>query len=404
MTKILQVCVDGNMGSTGRIAETIGKLAISHGWESYIAHGRFKRPSESHIIQIGSRFDVFMHGIQTRLFDRNGLGSRQATLKFVERIKAIRPDLIHLHHLHGYYINIKILFNYLAQESIPVVWTFHDCWSITGHCTHFDFVGCEKWKSECNNCPQIKEYPASIFVDRSKKNFYLKKTLFTSVKNLTIVSVSNWLNNIVGVSFLEHKSRLVIYNGIDIDLFSPKSDKSIRLKYQLENKFMIFGVARPWNKRKGLNDFIALSKKIKGDTIIVLVGLNDNQINTLPKNIIGLPGTENQSELSNFYDSADLYMNLSVQETFGLTTAEALACGTPAVVYNATACPEIIDEYTGIVVRKNDINGLLDSIETIKKNGKASYSIACRERAVKLFNKNDRFMEYISLYEKMLEK
>jgi putative colanic acid biosynthesis glycosyltransferase len=402
MPKIIQITIDGNMGSTGRIAEAIGNLAIRRGWDSYIAHGRYTRPSESKIIKIGSDIDVWAHGLQTRLFDRHGLGSKLATIRFINQVKEIKPDVIHLHNIHGYYINMDILFKYLSSASIPVIWTFHDCWSVTGHCSHFDFAGCNKWKTECHHCPQIKEYPASYFLDRSKENFKLKKELFTSVPGITVVSVSNWLNSIVAESFMSSAARQVIYNGIDIDIFTPEADRhKVKEKLNIIGKFIILGVAGIWPKQKGLDDFIRLSKKIGKNDIIVLVGLDDSQINNLPSNIIGIKRTESQLELKDLYASADVYVNLSVEETFGLTTAEALSCGTPAIVYNATACPELVDGKTGLVVEKKDINGVLLAIETVRKNSKMYYSAACRSRAVKYFNKDERFNEYIDLYEKV---
>ena len=405
MPTILQITIDGNTASTGRIAEAIGKLAIERGWDSYIAHGRFTRSSESQIIKIGTNFDIFLHGLQTRLFDRHGLGSRNATLKLVEKIKAIKPDIIHLHSLHGYYINYKVLFKYLTNASIPVLWTFHDCWSMTGHCSNSDFVGCDRWKTQCHHCPQKTDYPASLFIDRSRGNFNLKKRLFSSVANMTVVSVSKWLNGIVQDSFLGEFPRQVIYNGVDIDIFTPIADhKKVKAKWEIGDGFMILGVAGVWQERKGLYDFIKLSKEIDKNDVIVLVGLNKSQFKALPSNIIGIVHTENQQELKDLYATADVFLNLSVEETFGLPTAEALACGTPAVVYNATACSEVIDRETGIVVNKNDINGLLDAIKMIRKNGKEFYSGACRARAVKYFNKNERFAEYVDLYEKLLIK
>jgi glycosyltransferase involved in cell wall biosynthesis len=264
-------------------------------------------------------------------------------------------------------------------------------------------VECNKWKTECNHCPQRKEYPVSIFIDRSRKNYILKKKLFTSVPNMTVVSVSNWLNNVVRDSFLGNSNLQVMYNGIDIDVFTPTADRlKVREKLNKADGFMLLGVATPWSKRKGLNDFIELSKSIDNTDFIVLVGLNESQIKELPPNIIGITHTENQHELKDLYATADVFLNLSVEETFGLTTAEALSCGTPAVVYNATACPEIIDIDTGIVVPKNDITSLLNAIETIKKKGKEFYSEACRKRAVNYFNKKERFQEYIDLYEKSI--
>jgi glycosyltransferase involved in cell wall biosynthesis len=403
MPSVLQICVEGNVGSTGKIAEAIGQLAISKGWKSYIAHGRFSRSSKSEIIKIGNNFDVFFHGIRTRLFDQHCLGSKTVTEQLIRKINIINPDIIHLHHLHGYYINIEVLFNYLKKKSTPVIWTFHDCWSITGHCCHFDFVGCNKWKNECFACPQKKEYPSSYLFDRSRKNFLQKRVLFTSLSNITIVAVSNWLKEVVGESFMKETPTTVIYNGININSFYPNGDtNSVRDKFHVGNRYLLLGVANTWGIRKGYYDFIELSKEISEDTIIILVGLNRNQIKNLPSNIIGITRTENLNELRELYQAADIYINLSVEETFGLTTAEALACGTPAIVYNATACPEVIDEKTGIVVEKNNIKEVVNAIETIKRKGKAYYSAACRERALHKFNQTLQFEEYLKLYQNLI--
>ncbi len=402
MPIILQICVEGNTGSTGRLAESIGKKTISHGWESYIAHGRFSRPSQSRIIKIGTNYDVFIHGLQTRFFDRHGLASKRATTKLISRIKEINPDIIHLHHLHGYYINIKILFEFLGKRDTPVIWTFHDCWSFTGHCVHFDFVGCEKWQTECYNCPQKNEYPASLFIDRSRKNFYLKKALFISIKNMTIVPVSGWLSDVVSRSFMGKIPRVVINNGIDLRIFNEDKDtESLRQKYSLDSKFVILGVANPWTRKKGFYDFIELSTMLNDDMVIIMVGLNKSQLKNLPANIIGITRTENQQELKKLYSISDIFLNLSVEETFGLTTVESLACGTPAIVFNATACPETVDENTGFVIEKGNIKGVLDSIISVKKTGKEKFSKACRDRANKFYNIDDRLADYYNLYKEI---
>jgi putative colanic acid biosynthesis glycosyltransferase len=405
MPVLFQICVEGNTGSTGRMAEGLGIFAMQNGWESIIANGRFTRPSKSTLLRIGTDWEVFLHGLQTRFFDRHCLGSKWATKRLVKKIEKLRPDVIHLHHLHGYYINIEILFNYLAFADIPVVWTFHDCWSVTGHCTFFDFIGCDKWERECNNCPQKKNYPGSYLVDRSRKNYYLKKALFNSVKRTTIVSVSKWMDSIVKKSFLMNISSKVIYNGIDISLFKQNNsttDSEIRTRFEINDKFMILGVASPWSDRKGLSDFVELSKLLTNNDIILLVGLDENQISKLPSNIVGIAKTENQQELIDIYSAADLFLNLSVEESFGLTTVEALACGTPAIVYDTTACPELIDEQTGSIVRKKDIKGVLEVINRFKNIDKNLFSEACRSRAVRLYNKEERYAEYFELYKKII--
>lgn len=405
MPTIFQICVEGNTGSTGRIAEEIGILAIQKGWNSYIAYGRFTRPSKSNLIRIGTDWDVFLHGMETRLFDRHCLGSKTATQNLINQIKEIKPDIIQLHHLHGYYINIEILFDFLVSASIPVIWTFHDCWSITGHCAYFDFAECDKWKTECNKCPEKREYPASLLIDRSTKNYYLKKVLFTSVKKMVVVPVSDWLKNIVLESFMQDIPIQTIHNGIDISDFKPQNNGSeIRAKHEINKKFMLLGVASPWTRRKGLNDFIQLSKLLNEDEIIVLVGLNKSQIQHLPQNIIGLTKTENRQELIDLYSASDLFINPTWEDNFPTTNLESLACGTPLVTYRTGGSIEAVSSDTGYIIEKGDILELIKVIRNIKEKGKHSFSVACRKRAVEFFNKDDRFKEYLDLYLTILRK
>lgn len=401
--KLLQICNEGNTGSVGTIAESLGTFVIEKGWESYIAFARFERGSNSKLIRIGSELDVITHGIESRIFDNDGFCSRNATKRLINKIEDIKPDLIHLHHLHGYFINVEILFNFLLHSNIPVVWTFHDCWSFTGHCTYFDYVDCDKWKSHCNSCPQKHEYPKSIFLDNSKNNFSKKRKLFTSISRMTVVSVSNWLDKLVEQSFFKDSNHLCIYNGIDLELFKPINNSDvIKNKYNINKKFVILGVATTWDRRKGLNDFIELSKYIKNEEIIVLVGLSKEQRRILPSNVLGLPRTENRIELAHLFAASDVFLNLSTEETFGLTTAEALASGTPAIVYNKTASPELVNSKTGFVVEKNDYLSIIEAIDEIKKNKKEFYKSNCRLRAFKLFNSKDIYNSYFELYNNMI--
>jgi glycosyltransferase involved in cell wall biosynthesis len=297
---------------------------------------------------------------------------------------------------------MEVLFHYLKKVNIPVVWTFHDCWPITGHCSHFTFVGCEKWKTQCYNCPQKTGYPASYLIDRSKKNFILKKELFNSLSNLTLVPVSQWLSGILKESFLQNYPIKVINNGVNTEVFRPSEVSDFRNKHGLIDKFVLIGVATSWGERKGLNDFIELSKLLDSDFQIVLVGLTKKQIELLPKNILGIERTESVDALADIYASADIVLNLSYEETFGLTTVEGFACGTPGIVYNATASPELIEESTGVVVEQGNMNKLVEAIYTIKNNGKQYYSDACVNRAHRLYKKEDRYREYIDLYEGLI--
>jgi putative colanic acid biosynthesis glycosyltransferase len=404
MIKILQISVEGNRGSVGTMAEAIGSLIRQQGWESYIAFGRYPRPSKSQLIRIGSSFDVLMHGLKTRLFDASGLGSKKATHKLISQIKEIRPDVIHLHHLHGYFININILFEYLSLVNVPIIWTFHDCWAFTGHCTHFDFVGCEKWQIECHTCEQKMEYPKSLLYDRSKKNFLIKKKIFNSVNNLTIVPVSNWLEEKAKLSFLNKYPFKVVKNGVDLGLFYPKNSKSaINDLYKLNNRFIILGVANTWGERKGLEEFLILDKYLnKREFVIILVGLSNNQLKKIPGSIVGIQRTENVNQLADLYSAADVFMNPTFEDTYPTTNLESISCGTPVITYETGGSVESVNERTGIIVTKGNTLGLLNAIIEIKNNGKSFYEQKCRKYAEENFNMTDRFNDYIELYKRLI--
>lgn len=399
---VLQINTVINSGSTGRIAEEIGQKILDLGWESYIAYGRNDRPSKSQKIKIGTPYSIMVHGIETRLFDRHGFASKNATRELVKRIEEIKPDIIHLHNLHGYYLNIEILFKYLEVIKKPIVWTLHDCWPITGHCTHFTFVNCNKWQQQCHHCPQKKEYPASFFGDQSFVNHNQKKQLFTSVNNMTIVAVSAWMERIIKKSYLGIFPILKIHNGIDLEVFKPiAGEKTLQIQ-KLENKFIILGLASVWNTKKGLYDFIKLNEFLKEGEIIILVGLSESQIKQLPKNMVGISRTENVEQLAELYSSADVFINLTWEDNFPTTNLEALACGTPVITYNTGGCPEAVTPETGFIVKQGDLCNIRNLIDTIKQKSKSYYSPACRQRAVDYFNKEERYNEYINIYKSLV--
>lgn len=404
MVKIFQISSEVNSGSVGRIAEQIGEAVLNEGWQSYIAYARDHQPSSSKLIKIGNKFDLINHVIYTRLTDRHGFASKHATTNLINEIKKINPDLVQLQHLHGYFINIKMLCEYLSKANIPVVWTFHDCWAFTGHCAYYDFANCQKWQKQCCNCPQIQEYPKS-FIDRSFNNFNDKKQLFNSISNLTIVPVSNWLGDEIRKSFLKTKNIEVIHNGINLKIFYPRSEINwIIEKYQLKDKFIILGVANPWSDRKGLKYFIELSKILSIEKQIVLIGLTKRQISKLPNNIIGVERTESADELAEFYSISDVFLNPTLEEALGMTNIEALACGTPVITFKSGGSPETIDNDTGLVVSKGNIQELKNAIEIVQQNSKNFYTNKCISRVHNLFNKELNFVKYIDLYKKLLIK
>lgn len=403
---LLQIDSCLNMLSTGRITESIGKLAIQRGWDCYIVHGaRFVRQGSCmHAIQSDSKIGEYLHFAESYLLDRHGLASRTTTKRIVEEIKRINPDVIQLHCVHGYYLNYRILFEYLNSTTIPVVWTFHDCWAFTGHCAHFVSVDCKKWRNEgCHDCELINDYPKTL-VDCTIRNFNLKRQLFKNNKNLQIVTVSKWLEILTRQSFLCDKPIQTIYNGVDTCVFCPKDTKSLKEKLGLVEKKILLAAATAWTTQKGFWDYVKLSKVLPENVVIILIGLDEEQIKLLPSNMIGLRRTESSEKLAEYYSMADIVLNLSYAETFGLTTAEGLACGTPGIVYNTTASPELISENVGIIVDQGDVSKVLDAVKEILKNGKIRYSQSCRERAVTLYDKNRRYAEYLQLYDSIIKK
>ena len=399
MPTILQVNATANWGSTGRIAEQINKLCQEKGWDCYIAYGRYSNLSQSTLMRVGSKIGVILHYLENRIFDNEGLASRLATMRLIKEIKRVSPDIIHLHNIHDHWLNYKLLFEYLNTVHIPVVWTLHDCWAFTGGCAHYTYQQCGAWQEECDKCPQRRS-----IIDRTKQQFLTKRNLFSANKNLHIVTVSKWLEQEVRHSFLSRHPLMTIYNGIDLSVFASNLNEDIIKSYKLEGKKILLALATSWSKRKGLEDYIALSKLLPENYVIMLVGLSEKMIKELHKNMLGIPRTSNLGELVSLYSCADVLLNLSYEETFGLTTVEAFACGTPAIVYDSTASPELVTPETGFVIEPGNIKAVLSAIENVISRGKSFYQQPCRSRAEEMFDKNKTFANYMNLYNQLISK
>ena len=340
------------VGSTGRIAAEKCRELMREGHDCCIAYGREKANCDDvPTYQIGTGLDFRLHGVLNRLTDRHGCYSRRATAAFLQWVREYDPDVIWLHNVHGYYLNLTLLFSYLRTCGKAIYWTLHDCWAFTGHCAYFDYVGCDRWKTGCHHCPQKKAYPASLLADGSRKNYEMKKTIFTGIPNLTLIVPSHWLAGRVKQSFLKDYPVEVCYNTVDREIFRPRPS-NFREKHGLEGKKILLGVANVWEPRKGLRDFLALAPMLDDRFRIVLVGLSPEQLKTLPEGILGLPRTKNAVELAQIYTAADVYLNPSVEETFGMTALEAQYCGTKSVVYEDTACEEVALKFGGMVCKR----------------------------------------------------
>ena len=363
MKKLIQINSVCN-GSTGKIMGDIQREALHNGYETISIYGRRKGYQDIKCIKVGGPLSFFNHILLTTILDMHGLGSYFKTKKIVKILRKENPDIIHLHNIHGYYLNYPLLFKFLKEEfKGKVFWTLHDCWPFTGHCPYFSMINCNKWKHICNHCPQKRNYPISWFRDRSSKNYTMKKKWFTGLKNLTIITPSQWLENLVKESFLKDYKIVTINNGIDLDIFHHVEDNSIKIKYGIPlDKKILLGVANIWEERKGLKDFIELSKKVSKDYQIVLVGVTKKQMKKLPPNIMGIKRTENQLDLVKLYSSAEFFINPTYEDNYPTVNLEALACNTKVITYDTGGSKEQINDSCGVIIKKGTLEQNIDSI------------------------------------------
>lgn len=391
--KVLMINSVCGIRSTGRICTDLAVALDEQGYEVKIAYGREEVPKQfqKYAVRIGTDRDVKLHGLKARLFDGAGFGSKSATIKFIRWVKGYDPDVIHLHNIHGYYVNIEILFDYLRTCGKKIIWTLHDCWAFTGHCAHFDYANCNKWKTRCFSCTEISNYPKSL-CDHSARNYDVKKKSFTGIENMIIVTPSKWLEILVRQSFLKEYSVKTIANGIDLNIFKPTIG-SFRQMYHLENKKIVLGVASAWSAKKGVHDFKKLSNMLDDSYQIVLVGLTEKQCAELPKSILGMTRTNNATELAELYTTANVFANPTYEDTYPTVNIEAQACGTPVVTYQTGGSPETLLPNCGICVQRGDVYKFKNAIENMCSQGKAFVY----DRS--FFDKKICYKAYLSLYD-----
>lgn len=353
--KVLMINVVCGIRSTGRICTDIAEKLTAEGHEVKIAYGREEVPKQykKYAVKIGNKWDQRLHGFRTRILDEHGFGSKKVTKDFLKWADEYNPDMLWLHNIHGYYINIELLFDWIKKRpEMQVKWTLHDCWAFTGHCSHFMVAQCNQWENQCFRCVEKKSYPSSIMRDNCKNNYNRKKAAFTGVNNMTIITPSQWLADLVKRSFLSGYQNEVCYNTIDTNVFKP-APSDFRNNYGLQNKKIILGVASVWNERKGLYDFVELSKLLDDDYIIVLVGLDEKQAKQMPDKILCINRTNSSSELAEIYTAADVFVNPTYEDNYPTVNLEAIACGTPVVTYNTGGSGESAKKYGKVVMEKN---------------------------------------------------
>lgn len=388
-------------GSTGRIATDIAQYATAQGAETIIGFGAGSVPqgAETYALRIGGPVGRKWHGALRKLLDAEGYGSILATKRLIHFLQQYQPDVIHLHNLHGCYVNHKLFFRYLQQSGIPVVWTLHDCWAFTGHCAYFDRVGCDRWKTGCFRCPQKGEYPACIGIGGSKRNYTRKHNLFPSLPNLTLVAPCAWLQKITAESFFRNVPCRVIYNGVDRNRFYPvKSD--LREQYGIGDKLLILAVASEWEERKGIRLLPELAGKLGERCQLVVIGVTPEQRKALPASILGIQKTANVRELAAWYTVADCLANPTLEDNMPMVNLESFACGTPVVAFDTGGCAEAIPDTCGTVTPKGDVDAMADAIHNIARK-KAAFSQACFSQA-ECFDAEASAKAYWDLYQEVL--
>lgn len=393
--KIAQINTVCGNGSVGRITVDIYHALKRAGHEGKIYYGRRTAPEAVEAECFGTAPDMGSHVLSTFFKGTHGFSSAKQTKRLIEALKTYDPDLIHLHNVHGFYLNVEILFDYLKQCGKPIIWTLHDCWAFTGHCAYFDYVHCEKWKEQCEHCPQYRNsYPYALFKDGSRENFERKRKAFQGVKGLTIVTPSKWLAGLVKDSYLKEYPVKVIPNGIDLEKFMP-------MPKDQQKRYQILGVANVWDRRKGLDYLKELAKRLDPEKYeVVAVGVSKKQLKELPDGMKGILHTKDVQELAELYSDASVYVNPTLEDNFPTTNLEALACGTPVVTFATGGSVESIDDSCGRIVPQKDMDSLYRAVTELSEC-KENMQEACRKRAL-AYNKYDRFGEYLKLYEESI--
>lgn len=393
--KVLQISTVCGSGSVGRITADIYHTLKKQGEECLIAYGRRSAPQDVDAFCFGSPVSMGMHVLSTFFKGEHGFASASATRRLIRKIEEWDPDVIQLHNIHGFVLQVELLFSYLKKAGKPVVWTLHDCWSYTGHCAFYDYHGCSSWQDGCLHCTEYqKTYPYALFKNNTVRNYQRKKEAFTGVPNLTVVTPSYWLAEEVKRSYLKEYPIKVIPNGVDQTIFCPRKE-TLREQWHLEGKFVILGVANVWERRKGLPYFCQLAEQLPESMKIVLIGLDKKQIRSLPSQIIGIERTESAAELAAYYSMADVFVNATLEDNFPTTNLEALSCGTPVITFATGGSPESLDDSCGRIVKKGDQDALMQAI--LEEAAHPKKQEDCLTRAAQ-YEKNGRFQEYTAFY------
>ena len=399
--KLLQINAVYGIGSTGHIVRDISIKAEESGIDSFVAYSVAREKPEKGYL-IGNTADKKVHALLSRVSGKQAFFSARATKRLVKYIDTIKPDIVHLHNLHSNYISLPVLLSELAERKIKVMLTQHDCWFFTGNCFHFSAIGCEKWEAGCRNCPGRNKIGTKSWIsDCTYSVWQEKKRLFSMIDDLVVVSCSDWLTDITRRSFLGNRRLMTIHNGVNLEVFRPITSNGIRTRLQIDDKaFVVLGMANKWlleRNREVLSAVLSMT-----DIILVLLGCTkEQQIKVNGSNVKTVGFVGDKHELACYYSAADVFVNLSWEDTFPTVNLESLACGTPIIAHYCTGVPEMVDAKVGMVIQPGCAEKMIAAINEVKSVGKDYYSKHCRAKAEKEYDYKQCVAKYISLYQDM---
>ncbi len=398
--KILQINAVNSFGSTGRNMAEKSAFLRAHGIDCHTAYSVGE--SNEYDYRIGSAADEKLHALLSRLTGLQGYFSYFATRRLLRHIREYDPDIVELNNLHGNYINLRLLLSYLARKDIATVLVLHDCWFYTGKCCHYTVNGCDRWQRGCGECGNIHQNNNSYFFDRTKKMWADKQRWFENIPRLCVIGVSDWITAEAQISPIFHRVLFFkrVYNWIDTDVFRRRDTQKLKTELGLDGQFVILGVASKWSDSKGLNSFLELATQLSEEAAIVLVGEMDER--SFPENVFCVGRIASTEELAAYYVMADVFLTLSLEESFGKAAAEALSCGTPVIAFDSTAngelavCPEFL-------VRPGDIQGIVTAVRIQKNRRKETCADECAAFAKNNFGMEVCLESYIRAYSDLME-
>jgi len=397
--KVLQINAVYGRGSTGTIVRDIERLCFQNGIDCFVASPDKAVSKSRNGYIIGNVMDHKLHALLCRIHGKQAYFSRLATRRFLRYVDGIKPDVVHLHNLHSNFINLNLLLSYLAEHDIRTIVTLHDCWFFTGGCFHYTAAGCDKWLSDCRNCPKKDADTPSVFSKRSARILADRKKYFSAIPRLVVTGVSDWMTGEGRKTFFGKRECLTIRNGIDLNVFKP-TPSDFRKRLGLEDKFIILGPASKWllPVNRPVLDYFAAN--MKSDEVLFLFGACQGGADGLPGNVCLYGYSTDREELAALYSMADVFANVSREDSLSLINVEAQACGTPVVTFDQTGLRETVNGVNGFCVKAGNARELYRAVQRLRELSVDKDAV--REFVSEKYESGKTYKSYRDIYEKTI--